>query len=222
MSVRSAIRQKEKADSLSEEGLAHYFQWELDQAVDCFRRAAAMAPDNADYHLNLARALARSGDYDLALKSIAEFLRHEPNGPLASRFQQIFPNALDKVETILTEEMSAGGAPLEEIGAALQMWLEFRVATGRESIAGNVPQAWAAALDFTVQRVNFRDSDLDAFARRYETTPATVRKRHKRIVHTLDIMPCDYRYFTGKENPLDKLVEAALMLEEMERHFSEI
>jgi hypothetical protein len=40
-------------------------------------------------------------------------------------------------------------------------------------------------------------------------------------VETLDIMPCDYRYLRGKNNPLDKLVEAAVMLEEMERRFRE-
>jgi hypothetical protein len=40
-------------------------------------------------------------------------------------------------------------------------------------------------------------------------------------VETLDIMPCDYRYFRDKDNPLDKLVEAAAMLEELERRFRE-
>jgi len=35
----------------------------------------------------------------------------------------------------------------------------------------------------------------------------------------LDIMPCDYRYFRGDENPLDKLVEAAVMMEELEERF---
>jgi len=221
VSACSATAKKEKADSLDQEGLEHYLQWELDGAVDCFRRAAVMFPANADYHLNLARALARSGDYDLALKSIAEFLRCEPSGALAGRFQQIFLNSLDRVETILTEKMSAAGAPLEEIGAALQMWLEFRIAMGREPIARSAPNAWAAALDFAVQKVNIHDSDLSALAQRYGTTPATVRKRHKQIIQALDVMPCDYRYFTGKQNPLDKLVEAALMLEEMEIHFSE-
>jgi hypothetical protein len=34
-------------------------------------------------------------------------------------------------------------------------------------------------------------------------------------------MPADYRYFTGDDNPLDKLVEAAQMLELLERRFQE-
>jgi len=35
------------------------------------------------------------------------------------------------------------------------------------------------------------------------------------------VMPCDYRYFTGQENPLDKLVEAAELLEQLEVRFRE-
>jgi hypothetical protein len=34
-------------------------------------------------------------------------------------------------------------------------------------------------------------------------------------------MPADYRYFTGEDNPLDKLVEAAQMLDELEMRFRE-
>ena len=45
---------------------------------------------------------------------------------------------------------------------------------------------------------------------------ATVRRRHEELVDAIDIMPCDYRYFCGKENPLDKLVEAATMMEQLE------
>jgi hypothetical protein len=41
------------------------------------------------------------------------------------------------------------------------------------------------------------------------------------LIDILDVMPCDYRYFTGRENPLDKLVEAAELLEELEARFEE-
>jgi hypothetical protein len=53
----------------------------------------------------------------------------------------------------------------------------------------------------------------------YGTREALVRKRHADLVDALDIMPCDYRYFRGKENPLDKLVEAAEMFERLEERF---
>jgi len=42
------------------------------------------------------------------------------------------------------------------------------------------------------------------------------------LVKTLDVMPCDYRYFRGDQNPLDKLVEAASMLEELEERFRKL
>ena len=214
-------KQLEKARSLNEQGLAHYASWELTEAIECLSRAIQIAPDDADYHLNLARVLARAGDYEPALKSIASFLQREPSGPVASRFEQLGSQSLDRVETILTDTMSAEGMPLEYIGAALLMWLEFRIAAGREPITRSAPHSWAAALDYTQRKVNIRDIDLEALASRYDTTPATVRKRHAALVQTLDIMPCDYRYFLGEENPLDKMVEAATMMEEMERRFSE-
>ncbi|MBC7259437.1 MAG: tetratricopeptide repeat protein [Chloroflexi bacterium] len=214
-------RQQQRAQSLNEQGLAHYANWELDEAIDCFRKSIRLAPDTADYHLNLARALARAGDYDLALKSVAEFLRCEPTGALAARFQQFFANSFDPVEAVLTDKMKARGMSLEDTGAALQMWLEFRIARGRESITRTTPEAWAAALDYTVQKVNFRDATVQAVARFYNTSAARVRARHKQLMETLDIMPCDYRYFTGKQNPLDKLIEAATLLEELERRFSQ-
>lgn len=214
-------RRQQKAQSLSEQGLAHYANWELDEAIDCFRKSIRLAPDEAEYHLNLARALARTGDYDLALHSIAEFLRCESSGALAARFQQFFANSFDTVEAILTEKMKARGMSLEDTGAALQMWLEFRIAKGRESITRTAPEAWAAALDYTIQKVNFRDAAEAEIAQFYGTTVARMRARHRQLLETLDIMPCDYRYFTGKQNPLDKLIEAAAMLEELERRFNQ-
>lgn len=214
-------RQQQKAQSLNEQGLAHYANWELDEAIRCFRKSVRLSPDESEYHLNLARALARAGDYRLALGAIAEFLQREPIGAVAARFQQFFANSFDPVEAILTDKMKARGMSLEDTGAALQMWLEFRIARGRAPIAQGHPEAWAAALDYTVQKVNFQDATVAEIARFYDTTPARVRTRHRQLMEILDIMPCDYRYFTGKQNPLDKLIEAAAMLEEMERRFNQ-
>lgn len=221
MSKSAPGKPSQKSRSLTEQGLAHYANWELGEAIDCLFNAAKLAPNDPESHLNLARALARAGSYDLASESISTFLQCEPTGPVASRFRQIDAGVLDATETYLTETMKSSGAPLEDIGAALKMWLEFRITAGRDPIASTAPNAWAAALDYTVQKVNFRDTDVEAIASRYGTTAATVRKRHQQVIQTLDIMPCDYRYFVGQENPLDKLVEAATMLEEIERRFTE-
>lgn len=221
MATSPQKRQQQRAQLLNEQGLFHYVNWELDEAIDCFRKSIRIAPDNADYHLNLARALARAGNYDLALQSIADFLRCEPAGDLAARFQQFFANSFDPVEAVLTDKMKAKGMSLEDTGAALQMWLEFRIAKGREPITRTAPEAWAAALDYTIRKVNFREANVAEIARDYGTSAARVRSRHRQLMDTLDIMPCDYRYFTGKQNPLDKLIEAATMLEELERRFQQ-
>lgn len=214
-------KQLDKAQALSDHGLAHYASWELSEAIDHLRDAVRLAPSRADHHLNLARALARAGDYDLALKSVADFLAHEGSGPTAARLQRVLSSGLDKVEKVLTTKMSARGAALDEIGAALQMWLEFRIAMGRGPIAKSTPQAWSAALDYTIQKINYHEADLDSLSSHYGSTDATVRRRHRALLQALDLMPCDYRYFIGRENPLDKLVEAAAMLEELGRRFTQ-
>ena len=83
------------------------------------------------------------------------------------------------------------------------------------------PGAWAAALDYTVRKVNFQEATIEEMANWYSISETAVRSNHADLVSTLDIMPCDYRYFRGEDNPLDKLVEAAMMLEDLEKRFRE-
>ena len=213
---------KRKAAQLNEEGLLHYRHWEVEEAVQSFRRAAELDPDEPDHHLNLARALARFGDYEGTLRALGDFLRTESDPALTERFERLFGNAMDEVETLLTEVMTQHDLPLDIIGAAIQMWMEYRIAVGRRPLDVSDPLPWAAALDLTVRKVNFREAPLREIASWYGAQPSTVRKHHMDLVKTLDVMPCDYRYFRGDQNPLDKLVEAAAMLEELEERFRKL
>jgi tetratricopeptide (TPR) repeat protein len=213
---------KRRAAQLNEEGLLHYRRWEVEDAVQSFREAAELDPDEADYHLNLARALARFGNYEGTLRALGDFLRTESDHALTERFEQLFGNAMDEVETLLTEVMTQHNLPLDVIGAAIQMWMEYRIAVGRRPLDMSNPTPWAAALDLTVRKVNFREAPLREIAGWYRAQPSIVRKHHMDLVTTLDVMPCDYRYFRGDQNPLDKLVEAAAMLEELEERFRKL
>jgi len=208
-----------RAAHLNEEGLLRYRRWEVEEAVRTFRQAAELEPDQPDYHLNLARALARFGDYEGTLRALGDFLRTESDTLLTERFERLFGNAMDEVETLLTEVMTQHELPLDVIGAAIQMWMEYRIAMGRRPLDTSSPAPWAAALDLTVRKVNFRDASLRELAEWYGAQPSAVRRCHMDLVKTLDVMPCDYRYFRGAQNPLDKLVEAAAMLEELEERF---
>lgn len=212
---------EQEAQAFNEKGLKQYHRWEIEEAIESFERAVSLVPTNPDYHLNLARAFARFGNYERALKALAEFIRYESDVRLVDRYRMLFVNAMDEVETLITEKMTEQGMPLDEIGAAIQMWLEYRIALGRRPLSIRKPQAWAAALDYTVRKVNFREVSLKDLSDLYGIGDSTIRSHHKDLVETLDIMPCDYRYFRGKDNPLDKLVEAAAMLEELERRFRE-
>ena len=212
---------RRKAKEYNEQGLQAYQEWDIDQAIKCFKSATRLVPDEPDYLLHLARALSRSGDFDQALRTLADFMRLEPDSPLASRFEQLFASGMDEVELLLTDKMTAAGIPLEEVGAAIQMWLEYRIVLGRKPLIVRKSETWAAALDYTVRKVNLRPAKRREIAAFYGVSERAVHDRHNDLVHTLDVMPCDYRYFTGTENPLDKLIEAAELLEQLETRFQE-
>lgn len=216
-STSSAARQKAlKANSL---GLQQYERWDIDEAIASFNEAIRLNPEEAEHHLNLARALARSGDFDSAKRALGSYIRFEPDNNLAERFEQLFAGGMDDVETLLTKQMTRKRVPLEIIGAAVQMWMEYRICLGRHPLVIRKPETWASALDYTIRKVNFLELSQREIADLYGVSPSTVRAYHNDLLQALDIMPCDYRYFRGDENPLDKLVEAAAMLEELEERF---
>ncbi|MBN1955239.1 MAG: tetratricopeptide repeat protein [Anaerolineae bacterium] len=212
---------RERAKACNQEGLKAYADWDLEKAVQQFRAAIRHQPDHAEYHLNLAKTLSRAGDFDQALYALAEFLRLEPDAQVAERFQRLFASGMDDVESILTDKGTEENLPIEEVGAAIKMWREYRIAIGRESPAMRKPETWAAALDYTVRKVNLHPVTQREIAELYGISQRTLRERFETLVQVLDVMPCDYRYFVGEQNPLDKLVEAAELLEQLETRFRE-
>jgi tetratricopeptide (TPR) repeat protein len=218
---RITKRDRRKAMEYHKAGLQAYREWDVDQAVKELGAAVDLDPENSDYQLNLAQALARSGDYDQALRVLAEYMRLEPDSHLSERFEQLFASGMDEVEQVLTRKMTQAGRPVEEVGAALQMWLDYRIALGRERLIIRKAETWAAALDYVVRKVNLRPVRRYRIAELYGISDGAVRDRQEDLIDSLDVMPCDYRYFTREENPLDKLVEAAELLEELEVRFHE-
>jgi tetratricopeptide (TPR) repeat protein len=218
---KTSNRDRRKAMEHQKAGIQAYREWDVDQSVKEYGAAVDLDPENPDYQLNLAQALARSGDYDQALRVLAEYMRLEPDSELTERFEQLFASGMDEVEQVLTQKMTQAEMPFEEVGAALQMWLEYRIALGREQLIIRKPETWAAALDYVVRKVNLRPVKRYKIAEFYGISDSAVRDRQKDLIDSLDVMPCDYRYFKGTDNPLDKLVEAAELLEELEARFQE-
>ena len=212
---------KDKAVQLCQEGLDYYNHWDIERAIETFQSAVALNSYEADYFLYLAQARVRLGDYEGMRKALGRFIYLESDPILTDRFEMLFGNAMDEVETLLTQIMTRHDVPLEVIGAAIQMWLEFRVASGRKHITldGAEACAWAAALDYTIRKVNFHEVLAERIGQWYNVSPQVVRGKYAVLVETLDVMPCDYRYFRGIDNPLDTLVEAANMLEQLEERF---
>jgi tetratricopeptide (TPR) repeat protein len=212
----TTLKKARKANTM---GLQQYERWDIDEAIKSFNEAIGLNPEEPEFHLNLARALARHGDFDSARRALGSYIRFEPDNSLAERFEQLFAEGMDGVETLVTQQMSEQGLPLEVVGAAVQMWMEYRICIGRRPLVIRKPETWASALDYTIRKVNFCELTQREIAELYGVSPSTVRAYHHDLVQALDIMPCDYRYFRGDENPMDKLVEAAAMLEELEERF---
>lgn len=212
---------KIRAQSLNRTGLEHYERWELESAITLFQEAARLDNTEAEYFLNLARSQVRMGDYEQMLHALGEYIHLETDKELIERFEGLFSNALDQIETQLTRIMPQNEMPLETVGAAIQMWIEYRVTIGKDYLDLSHPEEWAAALDYTVRKVNFTEAPLENISHWYKISEMSVRNGYTDLVKVLDIMPCDYRYFRGQENPLDKLVEAAMMLEKLEERFRE-
>ncbi len=215
-----------RAVHLCEIGLTHLQAWEVDEAIDAFQAAIALDNTRADYFLFIAQAYIRLGDYEAMRQALGNFMYLEQDRVLAERFEAIFSSGLDLIEQTLTKTMPEHHAPLLVTGAALQMWVDFQVAIGRNPLPHTdspaVAAIWAAALDYTVRKVNIHDAGLEEISLWYAVNPHSITKNHRRLIDALDIMPCDYRYFRGPQNPLDKLVEAAIVLETLEERFARI
>jgi tetratricopeptide (TPR) repeat protein len=209
------------AASQNEAGLHYYGQWEMDRAVEAFRAATTQEPDNPEFHLNLARAYARSGDYQEAMRSLGEYLRTETDEDVATRYERLFSSALDEVEEILIEKMRELDMPIQQVGKAIQMWLEYRITLGRKPLQASAPEVWAAGLTYAVAKINLLDVEREQILEAYGVGQRSLKDKYRELVTTLDLMPGDYRYFTGEENPLDKLVEAAQLLDEIYGRFHE-
>jgi tetratricopeptide (TPR) repeat protein len=216
-----SAQEKQAATQQNEAGLAHYAGWELDQAITAFQKAAQLLPDNAEFHLNLARAYARAGNYPAAMQSLGDYLRTETDEGVAARYERLFSSALDEVEQLLINGMKEMDVPVPQIGKAMQMWLEYRITIGRRPLRIPKPELWAAALAQATCRVNLMEIRPASIAAIFQVPERSLQEKYNELVQTLDLMPADYRYFTGEKNPLDKLVEMAQMLDDMYKQFKE-
>jgi hypothetical protein len=114
---------------------------------------------------------------------------------------------------------------LPQIGKALQMWLEYRIVVGRRPLRTPQPESWAAAITWAIVKVNMLDMELAKIAAKFGVKDKALKDKYKELLQTLDLMPADYRYYLGEDNPLDQVVaageseEASQLLSDLERRF---
>ncbi len=212
---------KKQAEKLNSEGLAHYQAWQLEDAITAFKKAAQADETVAEYPLNLAKACARAGRYDQVMEALGDYLFLETDSAVSSRYQRIFSSAPDDVETLLVDNMRRMQLPMQQIGKAMQMWLEYRITIGERPLRVIKPELWAGGITFAILKINFDEDHAPMVAEMYKISQRSVREKYNVLVGELDLMPADYRYFVGEKNPLDKLVEAAQLLETMDEKFKE-
>lgn len=209
----------------NESGLTFYETWEMEKAIAAFQAAATADPDNPEYPLNLARSYARSGDFGEAMNALGNYLHNETKDEIATRYEQLFSSALDGVEQALTDTMSEMEMSLPKIGKALQMWLEYRIVVGRRPLPIPEPKLWAAAITYAIVKINMLGFSQENIAVQYDIQEKEIQGKYMDLVETLDLMPADYRYFLGEENPLDAVVaagetsKASQLLAKLERRF---
>lgn len=214
-------KKRQQAFQLNKDGLSSFESWKIDSAIEAFSGAIEAMPENPEYRLNLARAYTRGGYYDQAMEAMGNYLQIETKEDIAARYERLFSSALDDVENILIEGMKSLEMPVAQIGKGIQMWLEYRITVGRRPLRTPKPELWAAGIAYAVAKVNFMNLKRAEVAAAFNVNPKSLKTKYDELVHTLDLMPADYRYFTGEENPLDKLVEAAQLLEELDRKFQD-
>ncbi len=212
---------QDQAAELNKVGLKHFSDWEIDEAIAAFSQAASTDPENPEYHLNLARAYARGGNYAEAMRALGDYLHNETDDEVAGQFEWLFSSTFDKVESGLIEGMQALELPVEMIGRAIRMWLEYRLAVGRRPLQLRNPNLWSAALTYLICKVNLLDVDRVEVAAVYDVELNEFKETCTIVVEGLDLIPGDYRYFIGDENPLDKVFEAAQVLDKIYRDFEE-
>jgi tetratricopeptide (TPR) repeat protein len=211
----------QKAADLNQAGLQYYAGWEIERAIGAFQEAASLEPENPDYHLNMARAHARNGNYSEAMRSLGDYLHVETDEAISDRYERLFSSAFDEVETKLISGMDAINLSMELTGRAIQMWLEFRLTLGRQPLAIESVSEWAAALAYVTSRLNFLDLHREEFAAAFNADSIAVKEKSENLVETLDLIPADYRYFVGSDNPLDKVFEAAQQMKALDQGFEE-
>ncbi|MFZ0548096.1 MAG: tetratricopeptide repeat protein [Candidatus Promineifilaceae bacterium] len=218
---KPAAKSSSQAVKQNELGLKNYAEWEIDAAVAAFKQAVSADPNNPEYHLNLARAYARGGNYPEAMRSLGDYLHNETDDNVASRYERLFSSALDEVETLLIEGTAKLELPMQQTGKAIQMWLEYRITVGRRPLRVPKPELWASAVTYAICKVNFTKKSKEEIAAYYGVSSKSLDDKYRELLQTLDLMPADYRYFTGDQNPLDKLVEAAQLLDEIYEDFQD-
>lgn len=169
---------------------------QLAEAETLARRAAALAPKNAD-HRQLADWIARGArpedDVGSGSRSSGTDPQSAPSSAEeAARGSRRVDAKTRAVRETFERQMRAAGFSSEQVARARALWRDFRSA---RSVRVGKPEVYAAAIEYAIAMVvRRRGSSQAKIAERYGVAATSVSGRFQEIQHTLGLVPGDPRY----------------------------
>ncbi|HEX3034399.1 MAG TPA: tetratricopeptide repeat protein [Thermodesulfobacteriota bacterium] len=198
----------------SEEGIKH-----VRKAIGLNRRNVYAYADLASYYLKLrqfgrAMRTIRSGlsqvpnnSFLLRAQILVERARRdykknkEQERKTKSRIARVNDPQFQKVRRTLLRGMSLSRCNEDQKMSAQKIWYDFHKL---RKLKIKRPAVWAAALEYTIIRLNLVEGKTQKeVARRYGVSESVISYRFNDICRTLNIRVLDKRYATGEDSLLD-------------------
>ncbi len=135
-------------------------------------------------------APARGAEAKVSLSGISS----TPRGPAEPRE---LPSPDLAIQGAVRKSLRAAGMPDELVDRALRLWSDLRAVARRERdpLPSN---AWAAAMEYALARVDGRAASQRELAQRYSIHPSTLSTRYQTLRALLQLAPRDTRYGTAE------------------------
>lgn len=190
------------------QGLDLHGQWEPESAIQPFTGAAANDPDQPGVRLNLTRAVTMARNDTNAGRTLTEYVPLTKAEKPANGSKRLFRSDLGAVESKLLEGMSALALPVQLMGKAFQMWLDYRQINRRQAfLVLERPAVWACALVFLTCLISLQNADRPKIADQFQVDIEQMTNRCNLICKTPDLTAADLRYFHGGKSQLEGVFE---------------
>jgi len=181
---------------------------------ELLRRSLEIDPENTWTVSDLGATLMQQGRYqeaedlvhsalqkypkDYQLREVLEAIRRsrrsyrETKKRKRARGQNPLPGKQGVVDTLLTRRMAEDGYDYAQVENACRMWRDF---ARRRQFVIKKPEVWAAAVEYTIARLEFREEVTQrSIADKYGVSGGVISGRFQELCSALNITHFDERY----------------------------